>query len=114
MKKRNLEFKYCIGTTSDEGDLVRISIKDVNESGWERNLFDCTSDEQFEGPIEFLKRIRDQEKWTINSLGQLRYSFEEDKNNIIFQFDDLFGFVLQVNKEKFNDEVLNFINKYTV
>jgi hypothetical protein len=77
-------------------------------------LFDCTSDEQFEGPIEFLKRIRDQEKWTINSLGQLRYSFEEDKNNIIFQFDDLFGFVLQVNKEKFNDEVLNFINKYTV
>ena len=65
--------------------------------------------------MEHLNRtIQEQERWTIKNMGELQYCFEEDFYQIVFQMDDLYGFVMVVDKEKKYDEVLDFIKKYTL
>ncbi len=109
--ERNPNYKYCIGRFLEKEDEVWIFIKDFNNSGWERELNDWTSDEQYAGPIEFLKRIQEKENWSLQKAGELRYAFKEDENKIIFQFDDLFGFVLIADKNNFGS-ALKFIKKH--
>lgn len=108
---RHPEYKYCIKHIEATSSEILLYISD-NGSGWKKDLFDWTSDEQFDGPDELLKRIQDNEKWTIKSVGILQYGFEEDFNNLVFQTDDLLGFVIIINDTDKYDKAMKFIKKY--
>lgn len=110
--KRHTEFQYCIGRI-EKSSSIWIFIED-NKSGWNKEVFDWTSDEQYAGPIELLKRIQEREHWTIKRVGELQYGFDEDPYNIVYQMDDLFGFVAIINDVKQYDKVLAFIKKYVL
>lgn len=109
--ERHSEFEYCIKNIKDDSSEIWIYISD-NGSGWEEDIFDWTSDGQYNGPIELLKRIQEKENWTIKNVGELQYAFEEDCNHLIFQMDDLFGFVIVLEDVKKYDSAVNFIKKY--
>ena len=50
-----------------------------------------------DGPAELMLRIKEANGWTIVDKGMGRFSFSEDPQNLIFQWDDLFGFVIIVD-----------------
>ena len=110
---RHSEYEYCIKMTSAISSAIWIIISD-NGSGWENEMFDWTSDEQYNCPVELLKRIQEKENWTIKKVGDLQYAFEEDSNHLIFQIDDLFGFVIVLEDIKNYYNALIFIKKYTL
>lgn len=109
--QRHSEFEYSIERIKDDSSEIWIYISD-NGSGWEEDIFDWTSDEQYDGPIELIKRIQEKENWTIKNVGELQYSFEEDCNHLMFQMDDLFGFTIVLKDAEKYDSMMNFIKKY--
>lgn len=111
--RRHSEFKYYIKNVKEDSSEVWIYISD-NGSGWEEDIYDWTCDKQYDGPIELLKRIQEQENWTIKNVGELQYGFEEDPNNLIYQMDELFGFVIVIRDVKKYDYVMSFIQKYVL
>lgn len=108
---RHAEFEYRIERITDELSEIWIFISD-NGSGWYEDIFDWTCDEQFNGPIELLKRIQESENWNINNVGELQYSFEEDCNHLKFQMDDLFGFVIVLEDANKYEDSMIFLKKY--
>ena len=105
------QFKYVIGRI--QSDKNQIFIQDQNDSGWEKNLFDSWADgeNRFIGPVEFLLRIKEKTGWAIKKAGFLQYAFEEDPLQLIFQMDDLFGFVIVTNKENL-ENAISFLQQY--
>lgn len=109
--QRYPEYEYCVNRTKINLKEMWIFVSD-NGSGWEKDILDWTSDKQYAGPIELIKRIEEKEEWILKNVGELQYTFEEDPNHIIFQMDDLFGLVLIVSIDMNSDNAIDFINKY--
>ena len=105
------QFKYTIGHIQNDENWI--FIKDPNDSGWEKNLFDSWADdeEKYCGPVEFILRIKDKNNWTIKKVGLLQYSFEEDPLQMVFQMDDLMGFVIIAHKENL-EKTISFLGEY--
>ncbi len=104
-------FKYIIGHVQNEEGWI--FIKDPNDSDWEKSLFDswADDDEKYIGPVELLLRIKEKNNWTIKKGGLLQYSFEEDPLQMVFQMDDLFGFVIIAHKENL-EKTISFLEEY--
>ena len=110
--KRYLEYQYKIGKVNKEA--LWIYIEDANNSGWGEEIFEFFSDAKDAGPVEFLLRIKDYNNWNIEKVGNLQYRFIEDSLNLIFQWDDLFGFIIQFEDWKQVDNVIRFLEDYLV
>ena len=108
---RHCEFKFGVKRIVEDTSEICVYISD-KDSGWEDDLFDWTSEDQYVGPIELIKRIQEGQNWTIENVGELQYSFVEDENHIIFQMDDLFGFVVLIkNKDQLNS-AMKLLHRY--
>lgn len=92
---RHPEYKYQVGKSFENKRWIHI--EDLENSGWGKEVLDCWSDIKDDGPMEFILRVKDKYNWTVIEVGELQYSFIEDKLNLIFQWDDLFGFVIVVD-----------------
>jgi len=112
IRMRHPEYEYRIGHVTRDTQ-AWIFILD-NKSGWSAELSDWTSDEQFSGPMEFLKRIHDREHWNFVEHGVLQYCFIEDPYHVIFQMDDLYGFVAIVNDNLLYKGAIEFLQKYMI
>ena len=87
---RHPEYRYTIGNTEN----LWIYVEDMGDSGWGSDVFDWSSENSNTGPLELLLRIRDKTGWTIEEVGPTQYKFMEDSLGLIYQWDDLFGFVI--------------------
>lgn len=109
--ERHPEYKYHIKRITREHSSIWLFIDDLEDTGWGHEIFDWTSDDQYTGPIELLNRIQEKERWTIKEVGDGQYCFIEDGHHMVFQMDDLFGLVLIVNNEKY-EEVLQYLKMF--
>lgn len=66
---------------------------------------------QYEGPIEFLLRIVDRCGWTIVEVGIQQYAFREDPLGLKYQFDDIFGFIVEYKKKADLQNALAFLEQ---
>ena len=97
---RHPEYRYECGKSRKTGGEYWTDIVDKDNSGWGESVFDMWDDSNEDGPVEFIQRIKEENGWTVIDLGMGRYSFAEDKSKMVFQWDDLFGFVIVVDSEK--------------
>lgn len=108
--ERHPEYKYCINRISERDSWVFISDKD--ESGWGRHIYDPWSEENNDGPCEFMDRIKERNHWDIVKVGRLEYRFKQDTIGMIIQWDDLFGLVVTLDDREKLDEAVQFLNEY--
>ena len=106
---RHSEYKYSIAKLYEKYGWIFI---DDMDSGWKFSLFDWSDDDQYNGPVEFVLRIKDSTNWDIEKINALQYRFKQDPLKLIFQMDDLLGFVVIVPDWGRVDEVVAFLNSY--
>lgn len=104
--ERHSEFKYKIGNIDSENGWIYI--KDVNDQSWENLLFTYNDGV---GPSEFLWRINDKKGWKIVQDG-FGYRFVCDKLEMVFWWDDLFGFTVSVKKWRRHKKVIKFLKDF--
>ncbi|MGN0655426.1 MAG: hypothetical protein ACI4KR_01400 [Ruminiclostridium sp.] len=109
--KRHPEYEYEIGKKDPESSWIYI--KDKNESGWEKLLFDYSQEDNFAGQVEFLLHIKEKYNWNIEEAEPFGYQFVEDNLKMVFHWDDLFGFTVSVEDWQKSDKVLNFLREFT-
>lgn len=103
--QRHPEYRYNLNPNFFKSNLIRI--EDPDHNNWGEAVMDTWDEENYKGPVELLLRIREKKNWTIKEVGIGQYSFEEDKLNLIFQWDDLFGFVIVVNDPVTKEEAVS-------
>lgn len=106
---RHPEFQYSIADTNKG---TWIYIEDPCDTGWGKDVFDWTSDDSDTGPIELLLRIKDRTHWNLEEIGDRQYRFKEDSLGLIFQWDDLFGFVVIIQNNEHYQSAVSFLEKY--
>ena len=102
------EYRYTCGEIKETEGEIWIYIHDKDDSGWEKLLFDFWEDD---GPVELMLRIKESNNWTVVDMGMGRFTFEEDKQKLIFQWDDLFGLAVVVDDIEKVEYVRAFIEK---
>ncbi len=107
---RHPEYKFYIRHIDEKNKWIYIDDKDM--SGWGESVFDWSDDERDNGPVEFILRIRDANRWIVDKVGDGQYRFRQDDLSMVFQWDDLFGFVVSVEDWSRVDEVIVFLNQY--
>ena len=107
---RHPEYKYYIRHIDKKNRWIYIDDKD--KSGWGDRLFDWSDYEGYSGPVEFILRIKEANQWFVDKAGDVQYRFEQDNIGMVFQWDDLFGFVVIVRNRNRVDEVIEFLNRY--
>ena len=105
---RHPEYKYKVKRTNG----LWIYLEDADNSGWGREVFDWTSDKTDNGPVELMLRIKDKTGWHLVDLGDNQYKFSEDRLEIIFQWDDLFGFVIVISDTTKQKPVIDFLEEF--
>lgn len=105
--ERHPEYKYNIGDV-DKKDRW-IYIKDDSDTGWYDAMMSFW---EYDGPVEFLKRIIDKTGWTIQPT-EMGYVFAEDPLQLEYQFDDLFGFTVEYPNEWALEETMKFLMQFT-
>lgn len=108
---RHPEYKYHIERIREKDSWIFIS--DKEDSGWGRRVLDAWDDEKDDGPTEFILRIKEDNNWNVEKMGEMRYRFKQDDFEMIFQWDDLFGFVVSVEDESKLNATVQFIKQYT-
>ena len=108
--ERHPEYKYYIQHIDEKNRWIYIFDKD--KSGWGEKVFDWSDEEESNGPIEFILRIKDANGWHVEEVGDGQFRFKEDNLGMVFQWDDLFGFVVIVEDLSRVDEVMEFMKNY--
>lgn len=108
--ERHPEYKYKIGRLEPKASWI--CIEDMNASGWGKEIFDTWSDERDNGSVEFLLRIKEENNWSIKNVEPFKYQFIEDELEMVFQWDDLFGFTIQIKEWNMLGRVLDFLKSY--
>ncbi len=108
--KRHPEYKYRIDRLSEKDSWIFISDKD--HSGWEDCVFDTWSRDRDAGPLELILRIKERNHWDAENVGMQQYCFRQDEIGMVFQWDDLFGFVVIIEDWNRLDEAVHFLNGY--
>ncbi len=104
---RHPEYKYKIGHVGKEDRWIYI--KDDSKSGWYDAMMSFW---EYDGPVEFLRRIIEKTGWTIQAT-EMGYTFVEDPLHLEYQFDDLFGFTVGYQNEKGFDGAIKFLMQFT-
>ena len=92
-------FKYYIAGNSQEDRWIYIKCKD----------FDFEDETAF---IYFVKLIQNKYPEKLVSVGECRYRFEKSKMDLIYQWDDLFGIVIEYPKGIEEKEVIDFLEEF--
>ena len=104
---RHPEYKYTIGEISKKERWIFII--DDSEEGWYRDMMGFW---EFNGPAEFLHRIKDKTGWTIQPT-EVGYRFAEDPLQLEYWFDDLFGFTVGYRNLRELDGAIEFLKQFT-
>lgn len=94
-------------------DTYQYKVEIINEK--ERWIFlycdewDCDETDSF---VFLVKKIRDDLHGKIIERGMARYSIDNDKLNLVFQWDGLFGITVVYPENVEKEEVLNMLEKY--
>ena len=107
---RHSEYKYKLDHISEQDSWIIIG--DKEQSGWGNLVYDIWDDDTDAGPVEFILRIKDRTQWDIEKVGDLQYRFKQDDIGLIFQWDDLFGFVVVIDNWNRVDEAVRFLSDY--
>ena len=85
--------------------IIKVSEKDH----WIFLYYDEWDDEDSDSFIELLKLVRDDLGGKLKDLGMDRYTFENDPLGLIYQWDSLFGIVVEYHCDK--TEACNYLTK---
>jgi len=105
--ERHPEYKFNIGHVSKNDRWIYI--KDDSDTGWYDAMMGFR---EYDGPVEFLKRIIDKTGWTIQPT-EMGYVFAEDPLQLEYQFDDLFGLTVEYLNEWALEETMKFLMQFT-
>lgn len=108
---RHPEYKYRVGQINTEEHWINIEDKD--DSGWGKLARDPWEDDNERGALEFILRVKDKTGWDIEKVGDWQYRFKQDELGIIYQWDDLFGFVILYKDASVLNKTLEFIESIT-
>lgn len=108
---RHPEYRYSIGHINAEE--YWIYIEDKDGSGWGKLARDPWEDDNKSGALEFIIRVKDKTGWDIEEVSEWQYRFKQDKLEIIYQWDDLFGFVILYKNQATLNKTLEFIESFT-
>ena len=93
-----MKYEYTIGNVFDNERWISIQYEDAT--------YDVN------GFVEFVKKIRDDCKGKIVSVGEMRYKIVGAELALIYQYDDLFGMVVEYPSDLTRESVIEFIKKY--
>ena len=92
----------------------KYSIMNINEKdGW--IFIGCEGGDQYEEYepfVNFVKTINKDFSGKIIEVGEMRYKIENLEPDMVFQWDDLFGIVVEYKNNK--DEVLEFLKRTVI
>lgn len=104
---RHPEYRFCIGEESEKDNWL--VLRDLFDTGWEEDLYSWG----YEGPLEFTLRIKEKTGWTITKLEHGQYRFAEDPLQLVYWWDDLFGFTITIPDWDKLPEAKAFLKEYT-
>lgn len=104
--QRYPQYKYVIEKIDETSHWIYIS---DCESGWKEAI----RFREFDGPIELLKRIQEDNSWHIIS-DEDKVVFAEDPLHLYFEWDDLFGFTIGLDNWSNINQAISFLSKYMV
>jgi len=91
----------------------RYYINGINEK--ERWIYIEKENSDFEEAdsfVEFLTKIKDKYPEKIICVGEGRYKFEKAKIDLIYQWDNLFGIVVEYPKNCNEKDVIDFLSEF--
>ena len=103
---RHPEYKYSIGEISKKDRWIYI---EDSGTGWYHDMMQFW---EYNGPVEFLYRIKDKTDWTIHPT-EVGYSFAEDPLQLEYWFDDLFGFTVGYHSHMELEGAIDFLKQFT-
>lgn len=92
-----MDYKYKVTMESDDDRWIFIHYEDWDEP---------------EGFVQFVKRVRAACNGKIIAVGDERYKIVGAEVDLIYQFDDLFGMVIEYPDDCPKEKALDFIKRY--
>lgn len=92
-----MEYTYEIITELDNGEWIFITYEDWDEP---------------EGFVHLVKKIQSSCNGKIVNVGWMRYKIIGAELDLVYQFDDLFGMVVEYPKDCEKEKVIEFLKKF--
>lgn len=93
-----MKYEYTIGHIFDNDRWIGIE--------YEAAIYDVN------GFVELVKKIRDDCKGKIIDVGEMRYKIVGAEIELIYQYDDLFGMIVEYPSDLSRESAIEFIKKY--